>query len=441
MPESDVARTTGLLVDLKTHIFSEGFKERNRQASKNFLRDRCLPFAVVVLFLLNMVKRSLQDELDEFFRLVSDSPVAVRVVSKSAWTQARRKLKYEAFIELNSRQITYFYKHFEPVRWNGYRLLATDGSMTELPNVEEICQHFGVWHPAAGGECPKARISQLFDVLNHVTIQALIEPKAEGERVLAQKHIKHLQPGDLFLMDRGYPAFWLFRSILTQNADFCARMNLSQPWLVVKNFVATGLPEQIVTVSPAYEAKKMCRELGLSTAPLTLRLLRIELVTGEVEVLITSLLDMQLIPHDQFCDLYHHRWPVEEDYKVIKSRIEVENWSGKTVLAIYQDFHAKVFTKNLTAILTHSAQAVVAHETATRQYTYQVNMTNALSKMKDAIVCLLSRIHIQDILQALWTQFTSTIEPIRPNRSVPRRVRVRQKNTLSLTSRPADSLT
>lgn len=427
MSETDVARYTGLLDDLKTHLFSEGFKERNRQSSKNFLRERCLPFTVVILFLLNMVKRSLQDELDEFFRLVSDTPVAVRVVSKSAWTQARRKLKYEAFIELNSRQVTYFYKHFEPVRWNGYRLLATDGSMTELPNVEEICQHFGVWHPAAGGECPKARISQLFDVLNHLSIHALIEPKEEGERVLAHKHIKCLQPGDLFLVDRGYPAFWLFRSILTQNADFCARMNLSKPWLVVKKFVATGLPEQIVTISPAYEAKKMCRELGLSTAPLTLRLVRVELSTGEVEVLITSLLDMQLIPHDQFSALYHHRWPVEEDYKVIKSRIEVENWSGKTVLSIYQDFHAKLFTKNLTAILTHSAQALVARTTASRKYTYQVNMTNALSKMKDSVVYLLSRIHIRDSLQALWTQFTSTIEPIRPNRSVPRRLRVRPK--------------
>lgn len=427
MPETDITRSTGLLVDLKTHLLSEGFKERNRQLPKNFVRERCLTFVVVILFLLNMVKRSLQDELDEFFGLVSDSPVALRVVSKSAWTQARRKLKYEAFVELNSRQVTYFYMHFEPVKWNGYRLVATDGSMTELPNVEEICQHFGVWHPAAGGEVPKARISQLFDVLNHVTIHALIAPKAEGERALAQKHIKYLQPGDLFLVDRGYPAFWLFRSILAQNADFCARMNLSKPWLVVKNFVATGLPEQIVTVSPSYEAKKICKELGLSTASLTLRLVRVELSTAEVEVLITSLLDMQLIPHAQFGDLYHHRWPVEEDYKVIKSRIEVENWSGKTSLSIYQDFHAKVFTKNLTAILTHSAQALVAHETATRMYTYQVNMTNALSKMKDSVVHLLSRIHIQDILLALWTQFTSTIEPIRPNRSVPRRFRVRPK--------------
>ena len=101
MSETDAARYTGFLGELKTHIFSEGFKERYRQSPKNFLRQRCLPFTIIVLFLLNMVKRSLQDELDEFFRFMSDNPVAIRVVRKSAWTQARKKLKYEAFIELN----------------------------------------------------------------------------------------------------------------------------------------------------------------------------------------------------------------------------------------------------------------------------------------------------------------------------------------------------
>jgi hypothetical protein len=84
-----------------------------------------------------------------------------------------------------------------------------------------------------------------------------------------------------------------------------------------------------------------------------------------------------------FKELYHTRWPVEEDYKALKSRIEVENWSGKSVLAVYQDFHAKVFTKNLTALLTYPARKVVKQESQGKKYTYQVNMTNVLSKIKD----------------------------------------------------------
>ena len=38
----------------------------------------------------------------------------------------------------------------------------------------------------------------------------------------------------------------------------------------------------------------------------------------------------------------------------MKLRLEVENWSGTSVEAIYQDFHATLFTKNLSALLESS---------------------------------------------------------------------------------------
>lgn len=67
MSETETARYTGLMNHLKAHLVSEEFKEKYRQSVKNFIRQRSLPFTFVVLFLLNLVKRSLQDELDEFF--------------------------------------------------------------------------------------------------------------------------------------------------------------------------------------------------------------------------------------------------------------------------------------------------------------------------------------------------------------------------------------
>ena len=52
------------------------------------------------------------------------------------------------------------------------------------------------------------------------------------------------------------------------------------------------------------------KEMGLDILPLKLRLLRVELDTGESEILITSLLDTQSHPHEQFAELYHLRWPI-----------------------------------------------------------------------------------------------------------------------------------
>lgn len=424
----DAAATSvclGLLERLRALLFSPEFLERHRQAEKHFSRQRCLTFVIVVTFLLNLIKRALQDELDEFFKVLHGDAVAVRQVTKSAFSQARKKIKYEAFVELNRTQVSYFYDHFEPLTWRGFRLLAVDGSTSALPNTEEIIQHFGVWHSSAGEPCPLARVSQMFDALNHVTVEAVIAPNARGERELAALHFAHIGPGDLALLDRDYPAFWLFALILSRQADFCARMPIGV-WSAVDRFVTSGLAEQIVTLFPSSQAIKECHARGLSTAPLAVRLIRVDL-PGEIEVLATSLLDKTTYPVAVFKDLYHHRWPAEEGYKAMKCRIEVENFTGTSVLAVYQDFHAKVFTMNLAAILAHPAQAVVHQQSQGKKYTYQVNMANAFSKMKDTVVLLLHHINILPLLQRLWQLMIKTIEPIRPGRSYPRRKRVRPR--------------
>jgi len=73
-----------------------------------------------------------------------------------------------------------------------------------------------------GAPCPMARVSQMFNVLNKITINALIAPKNIGERELAIKHFNHIQPKDIIFLDRGYPAYWLFLLIISAKAHFCA---------------------------------------------------------------------------------------------------------------------------------------------------------------------------------------------------------------------------
>lgn len=431
MPENTAALYTGLLTALRERLNALDFLRRHRRSDKDFTRQRCLSFVVVILFLLNLVKRALQDELDAFFKLDSAANVATRVVTKSAFSQARQKLKAEAFVELNGVQMNYFYTHFPYQTWQGLRLLAVDGSTAQLPATPDIVAHFGLW-----GGLPLARVSQLFDPLNKITLDALIGPKGRGEREYAARHFALIGPGDLILVDRGYPAFWLFVLILSRQADFCARVSVGV-WSVVDQFVASGLPEQIVALSPCSTAQQECLARQLPTHPITVRLVRIELDGGETEVLITSLLDQVRYPYAVFKDLYHQRWPVEEDYKVLKLRVEVENWSGKSTLSIYQDFHAKAFTANLTAILAQPAQTQVATQSQSKQYIYQVNFAHLLSKMKDTVVLLLllRGLQIADLLSSLWHIMLHTLEPIRPGRKYPRS-KTRNRRRFSMTYKP-----
>ena len=414
-----------LIKFIENILFQPDFITRHRFSEKDFVRDRILSFQVIILFLLNFLRGSYQDELDNFFKNISGYKIARRVVTKSAFSKARKKLKYQAFIELNQKQTDFFYRTFNPRTWQGLRLVAFDGSTVRLPHTNEIAEHFGTWGVHRGASCPMARISQMFDPLNKISLDALIAPKGVDERELAAEHCKYLRKNTLVLLDRGYPAFWLFKLILSCEADFCARVSNTK-WKIVRKFYHSGLKEKIVEIPAIKPALAQCQNLGLNTKPLRCRLLRIELDSGQTEILITSLLDTVQYPYELFQELYHCRWPVEEDYKVIKTWLTMENFSGKSVLSIYQDFHAKIFSKNLTSIMAYSISNEIEQPRQGNKHIYKINFAQALSKTKQSLVLLFLRSHRQTVrlIKDLLNIFAATLEAVRPGRKNPRNLKV-----------------
>jgi hypothetical protein len=309
---------------LKNIIFSESFCSRHKHKQNDFARTRVFPFHELIFFLLNMNNKSYQHELDRYFQIVNNQDVPERILYKGNLSKTRAKLKYGAFVELNDHLTQYFYDHFGYESWFGFNLLGIDGTTLRLPNEGDISSHFGVWR-STKGQTPgsKARASQMFDVLNKITIDAIISPKSEGERELAAFHFLKLQPQDLILLDRGYPAHWLFLLVLSMSANFCARIPYKR-WRVAKQFYLSGEKERIVKIKPYAQSIRKCAEMGLDKKPIKLRMLRVELDSGETEILVTSLMDMKKYPGELFSELYHLRWPIEEDYKTIKYRLQIQ---------------------------------------------------------------------------------------------------------------------
>jgi Transposase DDE domain len=414
-----------LIKFLNKIIFSEDFLSRHRRSEKDFVRDRLLPFHNMIFFLMNLVKGSLQDELDYFFKAVHAEEVSTRTVTKSALSKARKKLHHQAFIELGRNLVSFFYEHFPCRTWKGFRILAIDGSTIKVPRTKDCADHFGAWNPAKGEACPIARISNLFDALNGIVVDAVIHPKEQGERSLAAEHMQHLKANDLVLLDRGYPAFWLFALILSRQAHFCARVKTY--WKEIRKFSDSGKKDGIITLPQSLASVEQCKLRNLPVYPIEVRAIRIQLSGGETEILLTSLMDEYLYPYEVFKELYHRRWTAEENYKTTKCRIEIENFSGKSVESVYQDFHAKVFAMNLTAAMTHPAQDIIAGKREQKKYPYRINVTQALSKMKDSLVLLFIRSNIIKLLNKLHSLFIATIEPIRLGRKYPRKHSVQKR--------------
>jgi len=112
----------------------------------------------------------------------------------------------------------------------------------------------------------------------------------------------------MLLLDRGYPCFWLLFLLKAKGVEFCVRLK-DNWWLKVMDF-----PD-------------------MQDSTITCRLIKIELPSGEKEILCISLIDSK----------YHYRWNEEEAYKLLKSRIELENLSGKTAQAVNRTFTLKCF--------------------------------------------------------------------------------------------------
>ena len=390
--------------------------QQARRSERDFTRERALPLQRLVPLLLNFRKGTNRDELDQFFETITDDPASVTPVSEAAFCRARKKLKPEALVTLNNVLLDSANQQIAQQRWRGLRVLAVDGSTGRLPDFPAIEEYFG---KPSGSGVPLARFSRLFDVLNDQILHADMVPYATGERELAAEYLLYSRPDDLFLYDRGYPAFWLFAFHAQEQSHYCARVR-HDFHSEVKAFVADGAKERIVVLTPNTVSARQCREGHLPADPLRARLIRVELESGEVEVLITSLLDTKAYPYRAFAKLYALRWGIKENYKREKQRLEIENFSGRSPWVLLQDFHAKIFAQNLTAIFVRLAQWLADARYQHRRHGYRINFANALSKMKNNLVRLFLETSPLDLSWRLLQRMADAVVAVRPGRKFPR---------------------
>ena len=409
-----------LLKNIDHEFDDEQYTCRSKDGKKEvFTRKRFFTIRKLVVVIM-LLKTSYQRELDKFCKTLMGGEFNIREVTKGALTQARAKLNPWAFQRLNEVSVEAFYDGAEYLEWKGMRVLAVDGSNLKLPKSQSIIEEFGLCKVGRNKEkdvC-MARCSLLYDVLNHVTIDAQIGPYRESEKSLFVKHFPKLSKGDLVLGDRGYPSTELMLRLVNQEVEYCFRMK-EHGFKVVSDFTSSGVKQQLVELSLSTKAKAFLTD---QEPPHTIacRLIKITLDNGEIEILATSLLDEQQYEYEQFEALYHTRWNVEEGYKLLKSRIEIEAFSGKTARSIHQDFHAKVLMLTLCATLAFPIEQKVREEYSKNQtgnkYDQQINRTSAIGVTKESLISLIIRKSYQQGIDCMDMIIENTREVIRKDR-------------------------
>ena len=370
---------------------------------------------------------SLQRELNRFYAKILDKDFSIQEVTKGALSQARAKLKPEAFLELNQEGCRSFYEDAPYLEWNHHRVLAADGSTLMLPDHPTIREEFGVHKMGPNADAPRslATTSIVYDVLNLLTVDAIIDKYAVSEQQLLREHLSRVKflEGDLLLLDRGYPSMALMFILQQRRIEFCMRLKGSW-WLEVQKMLLNGEKDKIVAFRLPPKDMHLQQEYLVAQPTITCRLVVVELETGEKEILCTSLLDEKKYTYSCFKELYHLRWNVEEAYKLYKCRARWDVFSGKTARNVKQDFYAKVFMMTMCAILSHPIEQRVRKETEKAKqpkHRRQINRTNALAMCREMWARIWIRPKIIAALDSFDKILKKTCEIIRPNRKFKRK--------------------
>jgi len=408
-------------------IDEEGFCHKHRAHDKAFKRKRHFTFVNSILFLLQKTVRSIQLHLHSFFETLGQ---AVPGLTPSAWSQARLKLRYTAFVELNEAAVVKVVyrdrKHPALQLWKGHRLLAIDSSLVRLPNKEALGQEFG-WAECNNqqGECgryPQARLSVLTDVLNRIALQTFFEPWSKGERELALSHVQRLEPWDLALLDRGFAEYKLWAYLVRAERRFVCRCQASSFGIVNGLFKENQAGRSVVVELRVPQAQLAeVRAAGLPEV-ITLRFVTVRLQTGELEVLATNLLDEAVYPTEDFAELYHCRWGIETFYGLLKGRLDLGNFTGLSAEAVRQDVYATVFVSDLESILIGPANEKLEQHSQALKHPQQVNHAVSFHAIKTHIIVLLaSQEPIAQVVHKLEQLFLANPTTVRPQRTVPRK--------------------
>ena len=252
-------------------------------------------------------QKSIQRELDSFFKAVSGEDFNIREVTKGAFSQARLKLNEWAFKRLNEVSVNTFYDEAPYHKWHGRRVVSVDGTRLLLPNHKSIHEEFGVhgFGPNADSKRALAMSSILYDPLNQIVLDGQLAPYSSNERELLVKHLEYVKKGDVILLDRGYNCTWLLFLLYAKGIDFCMRFKKDW-WLEVKEFYESKDQERMINFQlPTKDHEKLSAYQDWLLRTIKCRFIKIELPNGEIEILCTSLVNTKqvLISLSMYCTL------------------------------------------------------------------------------------------------------------------------------------------
>lgn len=296
------------------------------------------------------------------------------VPTSSGITQARQRVGAAVMAEI-------FESVVQPVgtaqtrgAWlRGWRVLAIDGFDVDLPDTPSNAAEFGY---AGSGDnrsaYPKARVVALAECGTHAFLSCEVSGYGTGEQTSAQRLYPRLRADELLTADRGFYSFQAWSTAAGTGAALLWRAptGLRLPVVAV---LADGTYTSVV-MDAKVRGRRRERILadaraGRDLDPQVAHLVRVVEYdvpdrdgngTGELVVLLTTILDPGDARADELAEAYHLRWEQETGQDQLKTHLRGPGRLLRSKLAelVYQEIWAWLIVHYaLAALVTRAAEA------------------------------------------------------------------------------------
>ncbi len=329
-------------------------------------------------------------------------------VSAASFCTARHKITPDLLRHmLHEIASTSFDSAFEEQRWFGRRVFAVDGMKVNLQRSPDLEAAFGV---PADCYCPQVLVSVLLDVCAKAPVDVEVSPFASSEREHLLAMLPSLAPGDIVVLDRGYPSHDVLQTLVQEKLDFLIRVPSSHTFAVIDEFRKSDGDDHLVYINPPEGSPPEWTRL-------TLRAVRLRGPDGTESFFLTSLRRSQF-NRGQLHQLYHMRWEAEEFYKLFKGPyIGQGQFRSKSPAGVRQEIHALIlFLAIARVLMATTAKATGADYDSLSQKSAVLGLAAYVTRLflSDDQDFALRELH------ALTQRISKTRYKRRPGRSFPR---------------------
>lgn len=269
--------------------------------------------------------------------------------STSAYCQARKRLPQNVAQDVLPLTVQALQEELGQVGlWHEYRVNVFDGSTVRLRASHELTEHYGLSKNQHGtNHWPLLRLVVGFDLYSGMVHGVTEGPYLTSEHTLGVELIRQLGPGYLHVADRNFGVYHLLQTILGVGSQALVRLKITQAKRLAAQELCPGLDVDVCWSPSRFD---QC-EPDLPTAPIAGRLIYVRLEKEDFEpidlYLFTTLTDRAEFPAEEIVALYGARWTAEINLRHVKTTLQMEDLSAKSVEMVRKELVLGLVAYNL----------------------------------------------------------------------------------------------